>query len=82
MAEWDRLPWYEQRLLQEGLNAEQPWVPRAAMLARVQDPLNLALGLFADIGAPEEDETDLSDLGITIRRSTVVTPLYQPAQGG
>lgn len=82
MAEWDRLPWYEQRVYQEGLQAERPWIQRAAMLNRAEDSLNLNVGLFADLGDDEEDEADLSDLGINIRRSTVVTPLYQPAQRG
>lgn len=82
MAEWDRLPWYEQRLLTEGLFAEQPWVPRAAMLQRVDDPLSLRRGLFGDLVLGDEDDNDLSSLGITVRRSTTVTPIYRPAQGG
>ena len=84
MAEWDRLPWYEQRLLQEGLRAEQPWIQRAAMVSRVDDPLSLSTGVFSDeLDALDESSADdLSDIGINIRKSTVVTPLYRPARGG
>jgi hypothetical protein len=82
MDAWDRLPWYEQRLLQEGLHAEQPWIQRAVMLSRADDPLSLGTGLFSEIGGTDEDENDLSELGINIRRSSVVTPIHRPAQGG
>lgn len=83
MADWDRTPWYEQRLLREGLIAEQPWIQRAAMTTRIEDPLALRSGAFAS--EPGEDPTDegdsLESYGVQIRRSTVVTPLYQPMGG-
>lgn len=82
MAEWDRTPWYEQRILREGLHAEQPWIQRAAMVSRVEDPLSLGAGVFSDqLDGPDGDEADLSTVGITVRQSSVVTPLYRPARG-
>lgn len=84
MAEWDRTPWYEQRILQEGLFAEQPWIQRAALLERVSDPLALASGVFyGEPGADPEPKGDgLASYGVRIRRSDVVTPIYRSAAGG
>ena len=79
-AEWDRTPWYEQRILTEGLYAEQPWIQRAAMVERVENPLNLASGLFGELLLDDPDgEDDLTDIGINVRRATTSTPVYQPA---
>jgi hypothetical protein len=82
MREWDRLPWYEQRLLHEGLRAEQPWIQRAVMLDRADDPLSLRGGLFDDLAFDDDEQPDdLAEFGVNIRRSEAITPLYQPAGG-
>lgn len=82
MAEWDRTPWYEQRVLQEGLFAEQPWIQRSALMTKVDDPLSLRAGVFADEMDPAAEEGDsLESYGVQIRRSTNVTPLYRPIGG-
>jgi hypothetical protein len=82
MAEWDRTPWWEQRLLREGLWAEQPWIQRAALLDRVDDPLSLRSGVFCDDMSDLDggDSDDLTGFGVQIHRSATVTPLYRPAQ--
>jgi hypothetical protein len=81
-ADWNRTPWWEQRLLREGLQLEQPWIQRAALLQRVDDPLALRMGAFASEPGDDTDESDdLTSLGVQVRRSNVVTPLYRPAGG-
>lgn len=80
MAEWNRIPWYEQRLLVEGLIAESPWIGRVAMLNKTEDPLDTRTGLFAD---PAEDDDyegsaeDLGSLGIQVRKKEKMTPVYK-----
>jgi hypothetical protein len=79
MAEWNRTPWYEQRLLQEGLYAEQPWIQRAVMMQRTEDPLSLQSGLFGDLQDDQNQPDDLESFGVRIRRSDVLTPVYRSA---
>jgi hypothetical protein len=79
IAEWNRTPWYEQRILQEGLYAEQPWIQRAVMMQRADDSLSLGSGLFADLQLEQEQPDDLESFGVQVRRSEVVTPIYRSA---
>lgn len=83
--EWDRLPWWEQAIYQEGLHAEAPWIGRTVMLNKADDPLDTRDGLFGNPFHFEDDDEgsaeDLAGLGITVRRSDKPVPLYRPASG-
>ncbi len=83
-AEWDRLPWWEQAIYQEGLQNEAPWIGRSVMLNKADDPLDVRKGLF---GNPYEDDDegsaeDLASFGIRVNQSATVTPVYRSAADG
>jgi hypothetical protein len=81
MDEWDRLPWFEQKLLSEGLVNESPWIGRVAMMEKASDPLDTRAGVFSD--PIDEDDNfegsadDLSSFGIQVRKKEKMTPVYK-----
>lgn len=84
MADWDRTSWAEQRLLREGLEHEAPWVGRAVMLNKADNSLDLKKGLFADIEDEDDGEgsaEDLGALGMNVKVSQKMTPVYRSASG-
>lgn len=83
--EWDRLPWWEQQIYREGLEAEAPWIGRVVQLQKADDPLDVRKGLFENPYAAEESDegsaADLASFGIRVNRSTRGTPVYRSANG-
>lgn len=67
--EWDRLPWWVQKIYHEGLERERPWVTMPA-LERPYDPLDESTGAFETETAwttYESSSVALAQMGFTIQ---------------
>lgn len=64
-SEYNRMPWWEQKLYIQGLQAERPWIPRSAMMSKAQDTLD---GAFeSERVAGIDDDEFLSRNGLRVQ---------------
>lgn len=49
------------------------------MLNKAEDPLDVRKGLFLNPYTEDEEADDLGSVGITIRQSSKMTPVYRSA---